>query len=156
MNRTEWMNMRWVSRLSMCSPWVDVWMSTVFCYLFFFFIIIIIYPLTAKVIEVPLIISQPVSSIFLCSPLPSWTWWTPACSCPDVVFPPLPLSALSSSPFQYALQDGFCQSWWMRDMNIPLQFASLYNGQEVFMWPECLLGLGMDFLYGNTVFAWDA
>ena len=41
----------------------------------------------------------------------------------------------------------------MRDMNIPLQFASLYNGQEVFMWPECLLGLGMDFLYGNTVFA---
>ena len=25
----------------------------------------------------------------------------------DVVFPPLPLSALSSSPFQCAMQDGF-------------------------------------------------
>ena len=30
-----------------------------------------------------------------------------ACPIPDVVFPPLPLSALSSSPFLCALQDGF-------------------------------------------------
>ena len=30
-----------------------------------------------------------------------------ACPFPDVVFPPLPLSALSSSPFHCALQDGF-------------------------------------------------
>ena len=37
----------------------------------------------------------PVFSIFPCSPLPSGTWRTPF---PDVVFPPLPLSALSSSP----------------------------------------------------------
>ena len=29
---------------------------------------------------------------------------------PDVVFPPLPLSALSSSPFPCALQDGFGQT----------------------------------------------
>ena len=29
---------------------------------------------------------------------------------PDVVFPPLPLSALSSSPFHCALQDGFGQT----------------------------------------------
>ena len=34
-------------------------------------------------------------------------------------------------------------------MTIPLQFASLYNGQEVFVWSDCLLGLGMDFLDGN-------
>ena len=33
------------------------------------------------------------------------------CPFPDV-FPPLPLSALSSSPFHCALQDGFCQTWW--------------------------------------------
>ena len=33
-----------------------------------------------------------------------------ACPFPDVVFPPLPLSALSSSPFHYALQDGFGQT----------------------------------------------
>ena len=33
-----------------------------------------------------------------------------ACPFPDVVFPPLPLSALSSSPFQCALHDGFGQT----------------------------------------------
>ena len=33
-----------------------------------------------------------------------------ACPFPDVVFPPLPLSALSSSPFHFALQDGFDQT----------------------------------------------
>ena len=33
-----------------------------------------------------------------------------ACPFPDVVFSPLPLSALSSSPFHCALQDGFGQT----------------------------------------------
>ena len=33
-----------------------------------------------------------------------------ACPFPDVVFRPLPLSALSSSPFHCALQDGFGQT----------------------------------------------
>ena len=36
-------------------------------------------------------------------------------------------------------------------MTIPLQFASLYDGQEVFMWSDCLLDLGTDFLVGNMV-----
>ena len=40
----------------------------------------------------------------------------------------------------------------MRDMSILLQFASLYDGQEVFVWSNCLLDLGMDFLVGNKVF----
>ena len=34
-------------------------------------------------------------------------------------------------------------------MTIPLQFASLYDGQEVFMWSDCLLDLGTDFLVSN-------
>ena len=55
-----------------------------------------------------------------------------ACPFPDVVFPPLPKSTLSSSPFHCDLQDGFGQIWWMGDMTIPLQFASLYERQEVF------------------------
>ena len=42
-----------------------------------------------------------------------------ACSFPDVVFLPLPLSTLSSSPFHCALQDGFGQTWWTGDMTIP-------------------------------------
>ena len=41
-------------------------------------------------------------------------------------------------------------------MTIPLQFASLYDGQEVFVWFDCLLDLGTDFLVGNMVFVGDA
>ena len=70
-------------------------------------IIIIVNPLTVLVVGAPEVILQPVFSIFPCSPLPSGTCRTPF---PDVVFPPLPLSALSSSPFHCALQDGFGQN----------------------------------------------
>ena len=35
---------------------------------------------------------------------------------------------------------------------MPLQSASLYDGQEVFVWSDCLLDLGTDFLVGNMVF----
>ena len=41
-------------------------------------------------------------------------------------------------------------------MSIPLQFASLYDHQEVFEWSNRLLDLGTDFLVGNTVFVGDA
>ena len=37
-------------------------------------------------------------------------------------------------------------------MSVPLQFASLYDGQEVFVWSDCLIDLGTDFLVGNVVF----
>ena len=37
-------------------------------------------------------------------------------------------------------------------MTIPLQFASLYDDQEVFVWSDCLLDLGTDFLVGNMGF----
>ena len=57
-----------------------------------FIINIIIYTLTAWVVGAPQIISQPVSSIFPCSPLPSGTLRTPGLSVPSssfhfVVFP---------------------------------------------------------------------
>ena len=63
------------------------------------------------------------------------------CPFPSVVFPPLPLSALSSSPSHCTLRDGFGQTWWTGDIIIPLQFASLYNGLDVFVWSDCLLDL---------------
>ena len=44
----------------------------------------------------------------------------------------------------------------MGDMSIPLQFVSLYNVQEVFVWSHSLLDLGTDFLVGDMVFASDA
>ena len=72
--------------------------SCVLCYSEAIFIIIIIYPLTARVVGAPQMISQPISSIFPCSPLPSRTWRMQVCPFPDVVFPPLPLSALFPPP----------------------------------------------------------
>ena len=80
--------------------------------------------------------SRPIYSLTLCSP-------------------PLPLSALSSFLFHCALQDGFGQTWWTGYTTIPLQFASLYNGQEVFVWFDCLLDLCTMFLIDKMVFVWD-
>ena len=40
-------------------------------------------------------------------------------------------------------------------MSIPVEFAPLYGGQEVFVWSDCLLDLGADFLIGNMVFVGD-
>ena len=37
-------------------------------------------------------------------------------------------------------------------MAIALQFASLYDRQEIFLWSNCLLDLGTDLLVGNKVF----
>ena len=59
----------------------------------------------------------------------------------SLMFPPPPLSALSSSPFHYASQVGLGQTWWTGHISIPLQFTSLYDGQEVFVWSDCLLDL---------------
>ena len=39
-------------------------------------------------------------------------------------------------------------------MTIPLKIVSLYDGQEVLVWADCLLDLGTDLLVGNMVFAW--
>ena len=121
-------------------------------------IIIIINSLTARVVGAPQIILQPFFSIFSVLHRPLGLAELQACPFPDVVFPPLPLSALSSSPFHCALQDGFGQTRWTGNMTIPLQFASLYDGQEVFAWSSCLLDLGTDFLVGNLVLPltpWD-
>ena len=110
-----------------------------------------IYPLSVRVVGALLMISQPVFSIFPVLHCTLGPAKLQACPFPDVVFPPLPLSALSS-PFYCALQDGFGPTWWMGNMTIPLQFASLYDRQEIFVLSNCLLDLGTDFLVGNMVF----
>ena len=61
--------------------------------------IIIINPLTARVVGAPELMLQPVFSIFPCSPLPLGLAELQACPFPDVVFPPLPLSASLLPPF---------------------------------------------------------
>ena len=75
-------------------------------------IIIIIYSLTARVVGAPQMISQPDSSIFLCSPLPSETWRTPGLSIPWCCLPISCSICLVFFPLSLCLQDGFGQTWW--------------------------------------------
>ena len=70
---------------SLCVLWFRCW---TFIIVVIIIIIIIIYPLTARVVGAPPMISQPVSSIFFpCSPLPSGTWLTPGLSMPSCCLP---------------------------------------------------------------------
>ena len=41
------------------------------------------------------------------------------------------------------------------DMSIPLQLASRDEGQEIFLWSDCQLDLGTDFLVGNIFLVRD-
>ena len=70
-------------------------------------VVIIIYPLTARVVGAPQMISQQFPPFIPVLHCPLGLGELQACPFPDVVFPPLALSALSSSPFHCALQDGF-------------------------------------------------
>ena len=77
--------------------------------------------------------SRPVHSLMLSSHL---------FLCPPCLLPPftVPCKMVLARPDEWG------------HMTIPLQFASLYDRQEIFMWSNCLLDLGTDFLVGNMVF----
>ena len=78
----------WVKKLIWlkCTVFPFKWFHSFHCFFFFhkdcIFLCHLIYPLTVRVVGAPQMISQPVSSIFPCSPLPSWTWQTPSLSIP--------------------------------------------------------------------------
>ena len=109
-------------------------------------IITIINPLTARVVGAPQMILQPVFSVFPCSPLPSWTCRTPGLS--------IPWCCLSTSSFVrlvfFPLSLCLARWFWPDLMNgrhdhTTAVFVS-YDRQVIFMWSNCLLDLGMDFL----------
>ena len=101
--------------------------------------------LSAIVVGAPLMTSQPICSIFWDSVtsrpvhtllLPSHLFFFLHCLLPPFTVP--------------------CKTWWTGDMSTSVQFPSLYDGQEVFLWADYLLDVGKDFLIGNMVFVWDA
>ena len=81
------------------------------------------YPSTARIVGTSQMPSQPVSSIFPCSPLPSGTWRTPGLSIPWCCLPtPFPVCLVfPPPPHNCTLQDGFGQTWWKRDVSIALK-----------------------------------
>ena len=106
-----------------CVSWfiiifTNTWISRCTFDTLFIIIIIIINSLTARVVGVPQMILQPVFSNFPVLHCPLGLGELQACPFPDVVFPPLPPSALSSSPFHCASQDGFGQTWWTGNMYV--------------------------------------
>ena len=124
----QWLKCWMVAFMNKCTgiKQVNAWQPFIFNFTF---------PLTAGVVGAPQMNSQPVSSNFLCSPLPSGTWQIPGLSIPWCnLFP------------------SFDQTWWMGGMSKPLQLGSLFYG-NVFVWSDCLLDLGIDFLNSNVVFS---
>ena len=80
------------------------------------FLLIVIYPLTTRVVLAPHMISQPVPSIFPCSPLPSWTWRkTPGLSIPWCCLPTSTFVCLAFFPLSSCLSRWF----WTDLMNPP-------------------------------------
>ena len=69
--------------------------------------------------------STTLSLSLLSSGLQLW-WWS---------WHPYAAHAQSSAIAFCALQDVFGLTWWTGNMSVPLQFASLYDGQEVFCVP---------------------
>ena len=111
--------------------------------------------LTVRVIWAPQMISQPVSSIFPCSPLPSGTCRTPGLSIPWCCLPTSSSVCFVFFPLSKCLARWFWPDAMNRRHNHTTAVSTLYDGQDVFVWSNCLLDLGIDFFVGNTVLVWD-
>ena len=115
------------------------------------------YPLTAEGVGAPQMTSQSVSFIFFCSPLPAF-WYS-------VNSRPVHSLMLSFHLF-------FCLPCLLPPFIVPCKMVLVKSGEQetcphhfslrlfydgqVFMWSDCLLDLGTDFLVGGTVFVQHA
>ena len=85
---------------------------------------------------------------FLFSPLPCETWRTPGLSSPWCCLP------IVLCPFTVPFKMVWPDLMNGRHNHTTVVCVSL-QCSEVFVWSDCLLDLGMDFLVGNMVFVWD-
>ena len=106
-------------------------------------IIIIIYPLTAKIVGAPQMISQPVPPISPCFPLPSGTWRTPGLSIPWCCLP----TSFLCLPCLFPLL--LCLARWF--------WSDVMNGRCVHTTAVCdwLLDLGTDCTVQSSDYAAD-
>ena len=117
----------------------------------------LINPLTARALGAPQMISQPVSSIFSCSPLPSGTWRTPGLSIPWCCLPTSSSVCLVFFPFSLCLARWFLarpDEWETWPYRCSLHLFMIVRRSScglIACWD-----LGTDFLVGNMVFVWDA
>ena len=91
-------------------------------------VIIIIYPLTARVVGAPPIISQPVSSFFPYSPLPSGTWRTPGLCIPWCC---LPISSSICLAFFHCVQTQKLKSHLVRTQSLNILPLKPGVGQDI-------------------------
>ena len=91
--------------------WLQTWITITSHHRIALFIII--YPLTARIVGAPQMISQPVSSSFPCSPLPSGTWQASGLSIHWCCFPTTSSVCLVFSPLLLCLARWF----WPNLMN---------------------------------------
>ena len=84
----------------------------------------LIYPLTVRVVGAPQMISQPVSSIFPCSPLPSGTWPTPGLS---ILWCCLPTSS------------SVCLAFFPLTLCLARFWSDLMNGKHVHTTSVCFI-----------------
>ena len=133
------------------------WITCLFSFFFFqnYIIIVIIYPLAARVVGAPQMISQPVFSIFPSSPLPSGTCRTPGLSIPWCCLPTSSSLCLVFFPLSLCLARWF----WPDLMNgrndhtttvcVSLQLS---GGLRVVQLPA---GSWYGFLRRNIFLVWD-
>ena len=114
-------------------------------------LIIVINPLTTRVVWAPQMILQPVFSIFPCTPLPSGICRTPGLSIPWCCLPTSSSVCLVFFIRSLSLARWFGQTWWTGNMIIPLQFACLYDLQEVSVWSNMTLKYKLQLSEGS----WD-
>ena len=116
----------------------------------------LIYPLTARVVGAPQMMSQPVSSIFPCFPLPSGTWRTPGLSIPWCCLPTSSSVCLVFFPLSLCLARWF----WPDMMNgrhdhtaAVCVYLRSSGGHRVVRLPA---GSWHGLPLGKMVLAWDA